>query len=144
MNYKKILIQSSMFVADLRKDFNILLENIDKEKYNVYSPITYVKEDNYYQLIGAVVALEKFDTKDINDKISIYFGPASLKLKFDYIITVKPIILEAQEFYVDNNIMPFFKDFNMLSGFHKTTSSNKRFNNIDEAIEFLNTEFLNV
>ena len=141
MKQHKILIHSSMFIADLKRDFQKLLENLDKEKYNVYSPVAYVLEDNYYQLMGAVIALEDFNPSEINNKVSIYFGPASSSLSFDYTITVNPIVVDAQEAYVELNFMKFLRDANMLNGLHKSSNSDVIFNTLDEAITFLNKEY---
>lgn len=132
---KKILIQCSMFIPDLKEKFNETLETINKSKYNVYSPITFVKEHNYIQLIAAAISLKNFNPSEINNKPSIYVGPALSSTKFDYIISIDKEVVEAQEIYVTTQILPRMKN---EYTFHQSSESNLFFKAIKEAVDYLN------
>lgn len=137
MKHKKILIQSSAFIADLKRDYSLVLENIDKEKYNVYSPVIFVKDDDYLELLASVIALKDFEPAGINEKINIYVGPALLEMEFDYIISVNTQVLEAQESYMRTHVLP---RLNGKYDIHSVAESDILLKTIDEAIEYLNNE----
>jgi hypothetical protein len=133
--HKRVLIQCGMFISDLRRDYNMVLENLNKELYNAYSPIMFVQHDDYLELLGSVIALSELEPKDFNDKISVYVGPALNTLKFDYIITVNKFVLDTQESYVRSMVLP---RLNGRYDIHSCAEAHMYCETLDEAIDFLN------
>jgi hypothetical protein len=135
IKHKRVLIQCGMFISDLKRDHNYVLENINKEMYNVYGPIMFIKNNDYLELLGSVIALSELEPKDFSDKISVYVGPALNTLKFDYIITVNKTVLDTQEYYIRSQVLP---RLNGRYDIHSCAEAHMYCDTLDEAIDFLN------
>jgi len=135
-----------MFGPDMIKSFNYLKENLNMKKYNLVSPLMFMKlEENDNQIlikmIGAAISFgnmyNEFGTiKAIANanKTTIYYGLAHNNVKAEKVFAVNPITLDAQEFLLDQYIKESGINFNYI----KSNQAENSFDTIEKTLEYLN------
>jgi hypothetical protein len=142
---KTIVILDNLFGPDMIKSFNYLKDNLNMKKYNLISPLMFMKiQDKDNQLLVKMMAsaislgnmYNEFGTiKSIaqENKITIYYGIAHKNIKADKILVVNPVALDAQEFLLDK----YIKESNVTFNYIKSNQAEKSFSKIEEALEFI-------
>jgi hypothetical protein len=147
---KTILVLDNIFSSDMILDFDYLKKNLDMKKYNFISPLMFFpsEENNPYEtkdfpikLLASTLALCS-SYKELNEaalelkeqKPIVYFGPANTNISPQNIYTVKPAVLDAQEFLLDKYINQAGVKFDYI----KSSAATKTFQTINELVEFLN------
>jgi hypothetical protein len=142
---KTIVILDNLFGPDMIKSFIYLRDTLNMKKYNLISPLTFMKvEDKDNQLLIKMIAsaislgnmYNEFGTiKSIveKNKTTIYYGMAHKNIKADKIFVVNPIALDAQEFLLDK----YLQESNITFNYIKSNEAEKSFSKIEEALEFI-------
>lgn len=145
---KTIILLNNIYSADMIRDFDYLKNNLDMKKFNLISPIMFMVKDNKYddkeftlKIISSAISLgnmyNEFGTiKSIiqQNKTTIYYGLAHLNVKYDDILCINKIALDAQEFFMDD----FLKKNEIRFDYIHSAKSSKDFNNMSEAVVYLN------
>jgi hypothetical protein len=145
---KTIVLLNNIFSGDMIKDFDYLKKNLDMKKFNIISPLTFMKKDDKYdvkdftlKLIATAISLgnmyNDFGTiKSIADqnKITIYYGMAHTNVKANQIFVINATALDTQENLLDL----YLKESNVRFPYFKSSQAEKQFKNIEEMVVFLN------
>jgi hypothetical protein len=145
---KTIVLLNNIFSADMIKDFDYLKKNLDMKKFNIISPLTFMKKQDKYEtkdftlkLIASAISLgnmyNEFGTiKSIvnENKITIYYGMAHTNIKVNKILVVNPTTLDVQENLLDL----YLKESNVRFPYIKSAQAKEQFKNIEEAVVYLN------
>jgi hypothetical protein len=145
---KTIVLLNNIFSADMIKDFDYLKRNLDMKKFNIVSPLTFMRKDDKYdtkdftiKLITSAISLgnmyNQFGTIETiagKDKLVIYYGMAHTNVKADKIFAVKPTILDVQENLLDL----YLKEGKITFPYLKSGQAEKSYKNIEEAVVYLN------
>jgi hypothetical protein len=142
---KTIVILDNLFGPDMIKSFIYLRDTLNMKKYNLISPLTFMKVENkdnqlLIKMIASAISLgnmyNEFGTiKSIveKNKTTIYYGMAHKNIKADKIFVVNPIALDAQEFLLDK----YLQESNITFNYIKSNEAEKSFSKIEEALEFI-------
>jgi hypothetical protein len=140
----KILILGNYFYGDFWQQYRYLQDNIDRNRYNYYSPADMIKKNNttkvedsifFLQLISIIPHVKDvFDTlRHLNNKHTIYFGPAIKDITFDKIYVVEKNIISTQESFFHTLLKDMeYQDVYLSHNAHES------FNSIEELVDYLN------
>lgn len=145
---KTIVVLNSIFSGDIIKDFDYLKRNLDMKKFNIVSPLMFMKDKDKYdtkdftvKLMRSAISLgnmyNEFGTiKSITGekKVVVYYGMAHTNVKADEIFAIKPITLDTQENLLDKYIEQGGIRFTYI----KSNQAQKSFKDIEEAVVYLN------
>jgi hypothetical protein len=145
---KTIVVLDNIFSADMIKDFDYLKKKLNMEKYNIISPLMFMKKDDKYnmdnftiRLIASSISLgnmyNEFGTiKAIakENKTTIYFGMAHQNVKRDQVVVINLPALDSQEFLLD----AYLKESNVTFNYIKSGEANLTFNKIEDLVVWLN------
>lgn len=145
---KTIVVLNNIFSADMIKDFDYLKRNLDMSKFNIISPLTFMRKNDKYdtkdftlKLIVSAISLgnmyNQFGTIESvagKNKTTIYYGMAHTNVKADKIFVVNPTTLDVQENLLDT----YLKEGNFKFPYLKSTQAEQNFKNIEEAVVYLN------
>lgn len=145
---KTIVLLNNIFSADMIKDFDYLKRNLDMTKFNIISPLTFMRKNDKYdtqdftvKLITSAISLgnmyNQFGTIESvagKNKTIIYYGMAHTNVKADKIFAVKPAVLDVQENLLDL----YLKEGKITFPYLKSGQAEQNFKNIEEAVVYLN------
>lgn len=145
---KTIVLLNNIFSADMIKDFDYLKKNLDMKKFNIISPLTFMRSGDKYntkdftvRLMSGAIALgnmyNEFGTiKSIikEDKTVIYYGMAHTNVKANEIFVANKVALDTQEALLDS----YIKEAGITFKYIKSNQAEKSFKDIQEAVVYLN------
>lgn len=143
---KTIVILDNLFGSDMFQSFNYVKDNLNMKKYNLISPIMFMKDPHLLDKfmiknIASAISLgnmyNEFGTiKAITDqnKTTIYYGLAHTNVKANEIIVVNQIVLDTQESYLDKYLIESKIRFDYIKSFR----AEKSFKDTKDLVVYLN------
>jgi len=143
-----IVLLNNIYSADMIKDFDYLKRNLDMKKFNILSPLTFMRKDDKYdtkdftvKLITSAISLgnmyNQFGTIETiagKNKVTVYYGMAHTNVKANKIFAINPVVLDVQENLLDK----YLKEGNFKFPYLRSNQAEQNFKNIEEAVVYLN------
>jgi hypothetical protein len=134
-----------MFSGDSILDYKYLKENVNKEKYNLLSPIEFSqykdKNEFTFNIIKNSIMLgnmyNEFATIESIIKKNttiIYFNLAHQNVKYDEIYIINKNLVETQETYLNY----FLAQNNIRFNYIKSNLATKEFKDVKEFLDYIN------
>jgi hypothetical protein len=143
---KTIVILDNLFGPDMFQSFNYLKDNLNMKKYNLISPMTFMKDPQVMDKfmiknIASAISLgnmyNEFGTiKAITDqnKTTIYYGLAHNNIKANQIFIVNEVVVDTQENLLDK----YLNETGVRFDYIKSSRAEKSFKDIKDLVVFLN------
>lgn len=143
-----IVLLNNIYYGDMIKDFDYLKRNLDMQKFNIVSPLTFMRKGDKYDTENFTIKLMKsaislgnmynqfgtIETIAGKNKITIYYGMAHTNVKANKIFVINPVVLDVQENLLDK----YLKEGNYTFPYLKSFQAEQKFKNIEEAVVYLN------
>lgn len=143
-----IVLLNNIFSADMITDFDYLKKNLDMTKFNIISPLTFMRNGDKYEtkdftvrLMSGAISLSnmynEFSTISSlvkKDKTIIYYGMTHANVKASQIFVINKAALDTQETLLDL----YIKEAGITFKYIKSNQAEKSFKDIQEAVVFFN------
>lgn len=143
---KTIVVLDNAFGPDMFQSFTYLKDNLNMKKYNLVSPMMFIKEPHIMDKfiiknIASAISLgnmyNEFGTiKSIanQDKTTIYYGIAHTNIKANKVFVINEVVVDTQENLLDK----YIKETGITFSYIKSDRAEKSFKDVKELVVFLN------